>query len=157
MHKQRAEEIVKRLQVGNKDSKGRWNSDRDPFAYVAKYLYDHIAECRKEAHLLIGKIYYPRHSIAYSANWEEKAEKLPVFRRDTWREWWNVAEQVLLETYPCPESQSAFFELACRAEQRLKPEKRKPKGIRGRILYEIRERFKSLAGCRRKLRTEHTK
>ena len=154
MHQHRAKELITLLDVGGarSDSKTRWNSDSDPFTELALALHNHIHECRIEARKLTGEISYPKITIFYSRQWQEKAVKLAPFNRNTHAQWYAVAEEVLLESYPRPELVNEFHELRKMAIDRLKKQgKGKTEiGIRGRILYELEERFESLSGARRK-------
>ena len=143
MIKAQAEATLKALNVGSSktglraDHSARWNAVNDFVSCVALQLLCQFASAR------VTLMRQPDLESGLQG-WRRDFLELPTtFSPETWREWWEVARQYFLEAYPHPEQ---IKELAQIARQQLDPDLHTPGRIKGRILYILESRFRSLAG-----------
>ncbi|MEI6084645.1 MAG: hypothetical protein WCS70_10125, partial [Verrucomicrobiota bacterium] len=101
MRKQRVKALLEILSIGSDTdiprvhSKARWNTDHNPFTLVAHQLYDYVGLSRFMA--------YSAFTRGRPEGWQAKASQLDPLSPTTWPEWWAVAREIFLESYPHPE------------------------------------------------------
>ncbi len=130
------ETLLKCLQVGKRfpgvvDKGARWTS-KDVLGRWATHLCQYIEILCDTGANSYGRKYKP---------WERTLLKLKPFSAKTWREWWEVAQGVLIDEF------IDVHEIPELNEVVKSPADRKSPGrIRKRILQGLRNKFKSMAG-----------
>jgi hypothetical protein len=131
--------LLKSLQVGdhypfNIAEEARWTA-RDAIGKWAIHLCQEIEVCQE-----CLAVYED------SEPWEHKLEKLRPFSSETWKDWWEIAKDLLQDEYidvvEIPELNNTV---------KSKADRKSPGVIRKRILQALKDKFKSM-GSENKVR-----
>jgi hypothetical protein len=125
-----SDSILKEIQLGSAlpfslDKYSKWKSDRAAGTAIALYRY---LENRRQS------------GVKWTcANGVLHWKKVPAFNRDSVEDWWHLAKQIFLRSYPNPHL-VAELQIINTAKSRNSPGRKKEE-----ILSKIRERFVAIA------------